>query len=171
MKIKLISIAFISLLITGCNSDDNSNEEVVHETIHDTAFSIVSEDSARSIINRPSLWTVEIQGNEQVEKLKKPADTKLGALSVSQLISALNENFSGVQIHFSKISHDTIYVAIPDSKKLTQEMGNTGAYNYMAASVYNLTELKNVKYVNFDFKEGDHAGPGVFSRDDFKKLR
>jgi hypothetical protein len=171
MKIKLTGIAFIFLLMMSCNSSENKNEEVVHETVFDTASANIDEDSARRVINRPSLWTVEFQGNTQVEKLKKPADTKLEALSATQLINALNENFSDVQLHYSKISHDTIYVTIPDSKKLTQEMGSTGAYNYMAASVYNLTELKNVKYVNFDFKEGDHAGPGVFSRDDFKKLR
>jgi hypothetical protein len=171
MKIKLTLIALVFLFIGSCNSGENKDEEVVHETVFDTVSANVLEDSARSVINRPSLWTVEFQGNTQIEKLKKPADTKLEALSASQLISALNENFSDVQLHYSKISHDTIYVTIPDSKKLTQEMGSTGAYNYMAASVYNLTELKNVKYVNFDFKEGDHAGPGVFSRDDFKKLR
>lgn len=171
MKIKLPAFLFISLFVFGCNSNENNNEEVIHETIRDTLSANPSADSALTVINRPSLWTVEMQDNSKAEKLKKPADTKIKTLSVAQLISALNNNFSEVQLHYSKISHDTIYVTIPDSEKLTQQLGSTGAYNYIATAVYNLTELKDVKYVNFDFKEGDHAVPGVFSRGNFKELR
>ena len=72
---------------------------------------------------------------------------------------------------FDKISNDTIFVKIPESEKLTQQLGSTGAYNYMAATVFNLTELDHVKYVKFDFQGGDHASPGVFTREDFKLLR
>lgn len=173
MKVKLIISAFVAIVFFGCNSNEDKNEEVIHETVRDTVSVNHSADSAVTIVNNPSLlWTVEMQQNSKLEKLKKPAnDSMLESFSPTQLIAALNENFSDVQLQLKKISHDTIYVSIPDSKKLTQEMGSTGAENYLASAVYNLTELKNVKYVNFEMKEGDHAGPGVFSRTDFKRLK
>jgi hypothetical protein len=54
---------------------------------------------------------------------------------------------------------------------LANEIGNTGAENYLASTTFTLTELKNIKYVNIAMKPGDHAEPGVYSRDDFKRLR
>lgn len=169
MKNYLLLMVLAATLFFSCNNSADNEEEVIYESVTDTAT--VVEDSLVTIINRPSLWTVELPENTREEKLKKPADEKIKALSATQLISALNDNFRDVQLNFGKISHDTIYVSIPESEKLTQQLGSTGAYNYMAAAVYNLTELKGVKYVNFDFKEGDHAGPGTFKRDDYKTLR
>jgi hypothetical protein len=43
-------------------------------------------------------------------------------------------------------------------------MGTTGATAYIEAVTYTLTSLKNIHYVEFDFKEGDHAIPGRYSR-------
>lgn len=173
MQIKLIIIALLTIVVFGCNSNEDKNAEVIHETTRDTVSASNSADSAATIISNPSnLWTVEIQQNTKLEKLKKPVnDSLLESFSPRQIIEALNQNFSDVQLQLKKISHDTIYVSIPDSRKLTQEMGSTGSENYLASAVYNLTELKNVNYVNFEMKEGDHAGPGVFSRGDFKRLR
>lgn len=171
MKINLLTIAIISLFFFSCNSGNDNNEEVVYENIRDTASAAPTEDSVYTVVNRPSLWTVELQENQKTEKLKKPADEKIKTLSAFQLISALNDNFTGVNLHYEKTSHDTMYVAIPESEQLTQQMGSTGAYNYMATAVFNLTELNNIKYVHFTFKGGDHAVPGTFSREDYKQLR
>ena len=171
MKIKLIGIAFFCCVFFSCNSNENKKEEVPEEIIHDTLSSTNSSlDSTQRIINRPMIWTVD-QENLGTEKLKKPEDMQLDTFSSAHLIQLINNNFPDVQLDLVKISHDTMYVKIPDSKKLTQEMGSTGAENYMASATYTLTELKNVKYVNYALKEGDHAGPGIFSREDFKRLR
>jgi hypothetical protein len=169
MKIKLIIIAFIFSAIFSCNSNDTHNEEVQQEITHDTLSATASSDSAHTISSRPMIWTVD-QENTGTEKLKKPEE-KLDTFSSAHLIQLINNNFLDVQIELVKISNDTMYVKIPDSKKLTQEMGSTGAENYMASVTYTLTELKNIKFVNFAMKEGDHAGPGIFSRNDFKRLR
>lgn len=169
MKIKSIIIAFIFSAIFSCNSNDTHKEEEQQEISHDTLSATATSDSARTISNRPMIWTVD-QENTGTEKLKQP-EAKLDTFSSAHLIQLINNNFMDVQIELVKISNDTIYVNIPDSKKLTQEMGSTGAENYMASVTYTLTELKNIKFVSFAMKEGDHAGPGVFSRDDFKRLR
>lgn len=172
MKIKLTGIAFICLVFFSCNSNDKGKEPVINEEVHDTLSSANNpSDSIQKIINRPMIWSVESEENGAKEKLKKPVEIKLDTFSSVHLVQLINNNYPEVQLELVKISHDTMYVKIPDSRKLTQEMGSTGAENYMASATYTLTELKNVKFVNFAMKIGDHAGPGVFSRDDFKRLR
>ena len=44
---------------------------------------------------------------------------------------------------------------------LTNQIGDTGAENYLASATYTLTEMKDIHFVNIDMKAGDHAEPGV----------
>ena len=76
-----------------------------------------------------------------------------------------------IKLVLIKTSNDTLYVSIPDSEFLGQRMGSAGAQAYMASTTYNLTELKNIKYVNFDMEAGDHASPGTYSRESFENYR
>lgn len=171
MNNKILLFAII-LFTIGCSSGTNETEEVIEGTeVVDTPGLSGMEEPALSVTTKPSLWTVEYEDQTKSEKLKKPEDLKISSLSATDLVNALNENFADVQLKLNKISHDTIFVEIPDSEKFTQQMGSTGSYNYLASAVFNLTELDHIKYVKFDFKEGDHAAPGVFTRDDFKVLR
>ena len=166
-----ILVLGIFCAICSCNSNEDKNEEVTHEETRDTLSAADNlADSSRTIVNRPMIWTVD-QENAGIEKLKKPEEVRLDTFSSLHLIQLINNNYPDIQLNLVKISHDTMYVSIPDSKKLTEEMGSTGSENYMASATYTLTELKNVKFVNFSMKPGDHAEPGVFSREDFKSLR
>ena len=173
MKNKILLFAII-LFSISCNSSTNEtekSEETVSQEAIDSSDETGTEEPVLSVTSKPSLWTVEYEDNTKSEKLKKPEDIKIGSLSAADLINTLNETYTSVQLKFAKISNDTIFVKIPESEKLTQQLGSTGAYNYMAATVFNLTELDHVKYVKFDFQGGDHASPGVFTREDFKLLR
>lgn len=172
MKNKILLFAII-LFAVGCSSGTNETEEVIieEEEVVDTPGTSGMEDPSLTVTTKPSLWTVEYEDQSNSEKLKKPEDIQISSLSATDLINVLNETFDDVQLKFDKISHDTIFVQIPDSEKLTQQMGSTGSYNYMATTVFNLTELDHIKYVRFDFKEGDHGSPGTFTREDFKILR
>jgi len=71
----------------------------------------------------------------------------------------------------TKISNDTIFVSIPNSTYLTQQTGSSGPEGYIAELTYNLTETKNVNYVALQFKKGDHAEAGTFSRSSFKQAQ
>jgi hypothetical protein len=57
-----------------------------------------------------------------------------------------------------------VFVSIPESEVLTQQMGTAGAESFMVTTVYSFTEIKDIKYVSFDFEAGDHASPGIYSR-------
>jgi hypothetical protein len=173
MNKKLLTILSVCLLFFACNSSDDNTEETSTEVTNETSVDTVtvnnSSDSALTVTLSPLIWTVDEQ-NPENEKMIKP-HVRLDTFSSANLVQLINKNYPDIHLDLLKVSHDTMYVKIPESKKLTQEMGSTGAQNYMASATYTLTEFKNVKYVNFDMKEGDHAGPGVFSREDFKTMR
>jgi hypothetical protein len=171
LKLKTFCALISVCLFFSCNSNQDEKVKTPPENeVTDTVASENSVDSSRTIVNHSLIWTIERQGNEK-EKLKAPDSTQAANYSSAQLIDLLNQNYPDVQLNLIKISHDTIYVKIPDSKKLTNELGDTGAEDYLASATYTLTETKNIHFVNINMKAGDHAEPGVYSRDDFKSLR
>jgi hypothetical protein len=108
------------------------------------------------------IWVYDYAEEIPVRLSKVNPDT----LTPQKLISFINKHRGQGKIILDllKTSNDTIYVAIKKSTYLTQKMGTTGADEYVSTTVYTLTELKGIKYVNFAFEEGDHARPGTYSR-------
>lgn len=83
------------------------------------------------------------------------------------LVAALNEllRSSGLpEVTLLKIEDDTAYVHIQEDEQLTQTMGSAGATGYIQAVTYTLCSLPDIAYVDFDFREGDHAVPGRYAR-------
>ena len=158
-------------LLFACNSNKKETVKTpTEQEITDTVSSANSADSMKTIINRSMIWTVQPQDSDK-QKLKAPDSLQIKNFSSAQLINLLNENYPDIHLDFIKISHDTIYVKIPDSKVLANQIGDTGAENYLASATYTLTEMKDVHFVHIEMKAGDHAEPGVYTRDDFKRLR
>ncbi|MEO8765102.1 MAG: hypothetical protein ABI416_12480 [Ginsengibacter sp.] len=166
----LIIFSAPMLLMTGCNSGDkeknNSPEVVVEDTVFEA--SPVDEDSGLHVKNKSMLWHVD---DTKTLKLQKPEVPGIDTMSVKNLLQIVNANYDSIHLDYIKISHDTIYVHIPHSEMLTKRIGSTGADMYMASTTWSLTEVQHIKYVNFDFQEGDHASPGVYSRQDFKNFQ
>ncbi len=169
---KLLFILIIVAFFGACNSNhDDTIKTPPEEEVTDTVTTIDNNtDSMRTIVNRSMIWTVQPQGTNK-DKLKAPDSVQLKSYSYSKLIDLLNQNYPDIQIDFDKISHDTIFVKIPESLRLTNQIGDTGAENFLASVTYTLTEMPNIHFVNILMKAGDHAEPGVYSRDDFKSLR
>lgn len=65
------------------------------------------------------------------------------------------------------IANGTANVEIINDRHLTQNMGTTGADAYLAGVTFTLTENEEIHSVNFIFREGDHAIPGVYTRKSF----
>lgn len=171
---KQISIFLLAVIffMSACNSNqDDTVKTPAPLEVTDSVTTIVNNpDSMRTIVNRSMIWTVQPEGANK-DKLKAPDSTQIKNYSYSQLINLLNSNYPDIQMDFEKISHDTIYIKIPDSQRLTNGIGDTGAENFLASATYTLTEMPNIHFVNIKMKSGDHAEPGVYSRDDFKDLR
>ena len=65
------------------------------------------------------------------------------------------------------IKGQVINIEVINDEYLTQRMGSTGAAEFLATATFTLTEYDNIKFVNFIFEEGDHAIPGLYSREGF----
>lgn len=172
IKFRFLFVLVIACLIGACNSNHDDTVKTPPEAdVTDTVTTIGNNpDSMKTIVNRSMIWTVQPQGTN-MDKLKAPDSTQLKNYSYSQLIDLLNQNYPDILLDFDKISHDTIYVKIPNSLRLTNQIGDTGAENFLASTTFTLTELPNIHFVNIIMKAGDHAEPGVYSRNDFKNLR
>ncbi len=168
MKNSALGILFLLFFSCNTNEKSNSNEEVqTLDTVYDTPVS-TGIDSTLFVKSQSLLWQVR---DSNGLKLSKPIKRGIDTMSASHIIDLINDNYDSIHINYLETSHDTVYLAIPYGKSLTEKIGDTGAENFMASTVYSLTEVKGIRYVNFDFKGGDHAMPGVYTRDDFKNFR
>jgi hypothetical protein len=164
------ALVILSLLFLSCNSNEksNSNEDVqTLDTVYDTPV-ITGTDSTLFAKNQSLLWQVR---DSNGFKLSKPVKRGINTMSANNIVDLINNNYDSIHINYLKTSHDTVYLTIPHSESLTEKIGDTGAENFMASTVYSLTEVKGIRFVSFDFNGGDHAMPGVYTRDDFKNFR
>jgi len=101
---------------------------------------------------------------------------------IGKLVSALNRSVEKSEL--SRVSGDhvlsevpkitlqkaeppTVVVEIANDKYLTETMGSSGAQDYLAMATYTLTESPGIRSVEFVFPPGEHAMPGVYSRESF----
>jgi hypothetical protein len=122
-------------------------------------------------VNAPVLLTSwQATLNDSTGKLEMvSANTGPDSLTSTAVIAYLNSVHTNVQLQEIKLSGDTLYVKIPNATYLTQQMGSSGPALYFAEAVYNLTEVPGIRFINFDFEEGDHASPSTMSRESIKE--
>lgn len=161
MKNKLWIIGIIFLI--SCNNDAPSDKENTEDTI-------LTGDAALFPPERLP-WVSDFDTIRNEFYLKQQRKINPDSLTAENLINDLNAAWENVKLVLLKTSNDTLYVSIPDSEFLGQQMGSAGAQAYMASTTYNLTELKNIKYVNYTMEAGDHASPGTYSRESFENYR
>ncbi|MGH2564613.1 MAG: hypothetical protein ACRDE8_18150 [Ginsengibacter sp.] len=170
MRLILVFYCILLLSMLSCNSGDKKNsslEVITKDTVYEYADSL-DTDSILFAKSKSLLWHAD---DSNSLKLQKPVVAGIDTMSVQNIIQLINNNYDSIHIDYVKTSHDTIYVHIPNSEMLTENIGSTGAEIFMASTTYSLTELKGIHFVNFDFKEGEHASPGVYDRSYFKSLQ
>lgn len=124
------------------------------------------EDSADIIVKYS--WQAGLNDSTGRLEMKKLEAEGPDSLSAAAVIDFINKKYINVKAVLLKVSGDTMYLDIPEATYLTQQMGSSGPMIYFADAVYNLTEIPGIKYVNFNFEEGDHASPDVLNRESFK---
>jgi len=90
--------------------------------------------------------------------------------SPNTLIEILNLRTPECKLKYIGTSNDTLTVRILNEEILSEQMGSTGSLCFLAETIYTLTEIKGITYINIKMNYGSHAGPGVFSRGDFKQM-
>lgn len=161
-------LAFLSLLQFACNHDNNISDAALEG---DTSY--ITIDSTGSFMevgpeSRQLIWAPVFDSVKGDMVLKKIRQVNADTLEAGKLIDEINHAWDGIRLEFRKISHDTIYVAIPESEKLTDGLGSSGAFSYMSSTTFTLTEIRNIRFVNFEFAEGAHLAPGTMKRSDFE---
>lgn len=159
MKNILISLGLI-ILIIGCNTkqqDDKVTDSTDEKNETGSVSSVVNDSSE-------AIWSYDYNQQTEEFELKQMRSVDQENLTGETLEKIINRSWPGVQIKFIRTSNDTAFISIPDSEVLTQQMGTAGAESFMISTTFTLTELKGINYVSFDFEEGDHAIPGVYSR-------
>jgi hypothetical protein len=161
-------LAAILILLNSCDNSSRSPETAQGDTTYLPTEVMTSTTEVPTKINN-LIWSATYDTANQHVILKQQRKVNPDTLTAEKIIKDINTSWDDIKLEYRKISHDTIYVAIPQSSTLTQGIGSSGAYNYMSSTTFSLTELKNIKYVNFDFVEGDHMAPGTMKRADFKQ--
>ena len=161
---KVSCILVCCILLVACGNRENDITIKNTDSAHNAATGADSVDITTDV---HGLWVAEFDDSTGKLRMKKTKLISTDSLIPAYLIHQMNMQYPNVYLNLTKISGDTIFVKIEKSNFLTSQMGSTGADVYMTEVTYNLTELKNIEYVCFDFKEGDHAAPGTYSRTDF----
>lgn len=126
------------------------------------------EDSVETVLEQPDtvlFWVVD-----DYKKVKTQVYKDTTQITEPQsVVNGINSIFPDIPLQFERLSNDTVYASIDSSFKFSDDMGSSGALQYLSTVVVNLTTLKNVNYVKLQFPEGSHAAPGVYSRKAFDK--
>lgn len=148
-------VLFTAIAVTVMLSCNNKADKTVVET-----------DTVQSV--PPSAWVSTLNDSSGKLEMKKTENAGPDSLTTGSVLRFINQQNPNVQLEYVKSSADTLFIKIPNATYLTQQMGSTGPTMFLSAAVYNLTEIPGIRFVNFDFEEGDHASPGTFSRESFK---
>lgn len=146
----LCSISIL-MLMSSCAGEGSNN----NESVDSTSNIELSERNETAI-----LWSYDAEADSMI-RAQIPQD-----ISIGMVLNEMNSRYPNLHIDSVKVSADTVFVRIDDASYLAQ-MGSTGNYAFLAEVVYGLTEVPNIKYVNFDFPITDHATPGVYDREYF----
>lgn len=149
------------LLLAACNS--NKKDKTADQV---PSIQTPKPDSANVVKDAHYFWAADLPARGPMA-MKKVEPVSADNLNVTYMLSRLNQIYPEIRLEMDRSSGDTVFLKIRNAKYFTQQMGSTGAEAYMAEVTYNMTEVPNIDYVHFSFKEGDHAAPGTYSRTDF----
>ena len=155
VRVKTISIV-LCLLVASCNNQPDTKSNTIPK--QPPSYSDNSNEDA-------PLWTYDYQA----DKLIRIDSSQSRPHSIDDAINIINKSYEGkVNLRFVAQNSDTLIVKIEQPQFLTQQMGSSGARAYLTLATFTLTEQTGIKYVTFDFHEGDHATPGTYSRISFE---
>ena len=167
LSFRFITLCFTILFLNACTSISNEKHTAEETLQTKTVAQQQSKNNTQKVFNK-LIWATDFDTVKHDFVLLKNREVNADTLTPQKIISEINSVNPSILLEFKKVSNDTIFVLIPDSYYLTERIGTTGASCYMASTTFSLTELKGVKYVNYDFEAGEHLSPGTETRNDYK---
>ena len=120
-----------------------------------------SEGAAR-LIRGKRIQEISAEMNKLVSALNRSVEkSELSHVTGDHVLSEFPK------ITLQKTEPPTVVVEIVNDKYLSEAMGSSGAQDYLAMVTYTLTESPGIRSVEFVFPPGEHAMPGVYSRESF----
>ena len=167
-------VAFIGLLFLtlGCNNSTQENSDIGYsDSSASNKLPTQGVKPENSLVYVPTyaLWAFKYDTVLSDFKLIKMRLFNKDTLTAQSIETIINKTWPKVQVKYLKTSKDTIFLVIPESEVLTQQMGTTGAEHFMISATYSFTEFVGIKYVSYQFEYGDHANPGVYSRNSWDR--
>jgi hypothetical protein len=161
----LLGVAFIGALF-AVMSWLKKNEAVRYDTSY--AWHVESD---------PGSGTDMLVRGRKINEVRNDVNTLIMALNKYAEASEANRtrpdglHHEYPKIILRKIEQQTAHIEIVNDQFLTENMGSSGAQDYLAIVTYTLTENPRIKAVNFIFQAGEHAMPGMYSREDFTNYK
>jgi spore germination protein GerM len=149
-------LAISSLIFFSCQSEPSKTADLKDESI---------SIEAQKTLMVP--WAVQVNDSTNALEIRRDANANIINLQPEDMVDALNLKYPEIKLTWIRLEGNKAFVAIQDASYLTQQSGSEGAQAYLAEVTYSLTELAGIAAVNFSFEEGDHAQPGVYTRDSF----
>lgn len=168
--LKIAYVIFLLFTFSCDNSIQNNNSSQSFLDKEDAENHEIALDTSSLTYNLTgALWGYRYDTISKDFKVVKLRNFNKDTLTPKIIESIINEVWEKVQIKYLRIQNDTIFIAIPHSEVLTQQMGTTGADEFMISTTYSFTELKGINFVSYDFEFGDHASPGIYNRRSWSK--
>lgn len=154
--------AIILLSFFSCNNNKTEPQATVPDSV------TVVKDSTLVITDTHYFWETDESDPKKIA-FKKSRPLSADSLNTNSILAMLNSTYPELKLSIKNTSGDTLFLNLDNGKYLTEQIGSTGAESYLGEVVYNLTEVAGIDFVNINFKQGDHAQPGTYSRTDFIK--
>ncbi|NGM63872.1 hypothetical protein [Sphingobacterium sp. SGR-19] len=163
MRIKTM---FIGLLLLGIGCNQSTQQEGERCDQSDTLLQDIDQPKEDPFVYVPTevFWEYKYDTATLDFRPVKVREVQPDSLTAEGIEAMINNTWPNVQVRYIETFGDTVYLEIPESTVLTQQMGTAGAQQFMVSTTYSFTELPHVRYVAFGFDEGDHAMPGVYHR-------
>lgn len=159
----------ISLFLTNCGGRDESEKTGNADSVIYVRDTLNTDPDVMQPATIANNLTYFVDYDEKT--IRKNPVALSGANAVDSVIVNLNMRYPKVIIEKLRTGHDTLYTRIKDSRVLGEQMGTSGAGEYFATAVFNLTAITGIRYVKIDMEEGSHASPGIFSKNDFSDFK
>lgn len=149
-------------ILSACTSDTSKLEEE----------EMAKESAALSDLGKTLVvpWNVELNDSTKLMEIRKNPEASMFNLEPVDMVDAINFKYPQIKLEWLKREGKRAFVKIEDARYLTSESGTEGAMAYLAEVTFSLTEFKGIEEVDFAFQEGDHARPGLYTREDFKNF-
>ncbi|WP_136826788.1 hypothetical protein [Pedobacter cryophilus] len=159
MMKKFSGLILVLTVLMACNQDPKTSSSTT------TTDNLISTEKPTQIADVP--WSVVTDSTSQKMKLVQNEEVTTQELDSSNVTEALVRKYPEIKIVWIKQQNDTAFVKILDAEFLTQSSGSMGGQIFMAEVTYSYTQIPGINFVNFSFKEGDHASPGTYDRSNF----